>query len=355
MISGGGAKGAFAVGAIRYIYERFRHDGWFSIVGGSSTGALIAPLAALLAAPPRIAEQTLATLVESYSSLSSEDILDKKSLFELLRRRDSLSESGRLEALIERCLRPEWFDWLRGPGAPECYVVYTNFQDGRRVTVCPRDPGMDLPRWRKSVLASASVPVLMQGTVIDGEVCYDGGVRDILPFERAIQLGAQTVVPIFLDPEVMGRSESDFRRIDKVLLRAIGILVDETMRNDYQLAHLVSLGVAAREEIAAALAGNDAALSAVRAVLARREYRELFGADKQVSRIVPGLRPERCLTHQLLRFDPLQMKQWMAWGYRRAAEVLPESPFLAAPSPLAPPARARRAAFSPWAQPPRGR
>jgi predicted acylesterase/phospholipase RssA len=43
VISGGGAMGAFAVGAVRYIFRRHRETGWFSIVGGCSTGALMAP------------------------------------------------------------------------------------------------------------------------------------------------------------------------------------------------------------------------------------------------------------------------------------------------------------------------
>jgi len=44
--------------------------------------------------------------------------------------------------------------------------------------------------------ASPSVPVIMEPTIIDGQVCYDGGVRDLPPFTRAINLGAETILPI---------------------------------------------------------------------------------------------------------------------------------------------------------------
>ncbi|MBA7476842.1 hypothetical protein ES707_12238 [subsurface metagenome] len=46
------------------------------------------------------------------------------------------------------------------------------------------------------MIASASVPVIMEPTIIDGQVGYDGGVRDLLPFTRAINQGAETIVPI---------------------------------------------------------------------------------------------------------------------------------------------------------------
>ena len=49
---------------------------------------------------------------------------------------------------------------------------------------------MTRERFIDAMIASASVPVIMEPTIIDGQVCYDGGVRDLLPFTRAINLGA---------------------------------------------------------------------------------------------------------------------------------------------------------------------
>ena len=40
--------GSIAVGVIADLHDRFRDTGWFSIVGGSSAGALVAPFAAYL-------------------------------------------------------------------------------------------------------------------------------------------------------------------------------------------------------------------------------------------------------------------------------------------------------------------
>ena len=62
IISGGGAKGAFATGVIKQIFKEYRSSGWFSIIGGCSTGAPITPLAGLLGAPSEVAEEADGTI-----------------------------------------------------------------------------------------------------------------------------------------------------------------------------------------------------------------------------------------------------------------------------------------------------
>ena len=58
VISGGGAKGAFAVGVIKHLCSTYRETGWFDVVGGTSTGALISPMAAVIAAPYPLGART---------------------------------------------------------------------------------------------------------------------------------------------------------------------------------------------------------------------------------------------------------------------------------------------------------
>jgi NTE family protein len=330
VISGGGAKGAFAVGAVKSMFERFRSTGWFSIVGGSSAGALIAPFAALLAAPEPIAAEAMDTLEASATDVTTADVLEKHGILSLFSRRDCLNESDPLEAMIGRTLRPEWFHWLQSPEAPDCYVVYTNFRTGRKVTSSPRDPGMTRERFIASMLASASVPVLMEATLIDGDICYDGGVRDLVPFERAIALGAETIVPIFLDPETMEPSDSRLRRMDEVLLRAVTIMMDETGLNDLQLASDVAIATRVKRELLSAFEGDGNAERRLREVFARPEYSALFAEEKRLTHIVNGLRPDRVMTDNPLSFEPEKMHEWMYLGFAKAGRVVPTSPFLEA-------------------------
>lgn len=201
VISGGGAKGAFAVGVLKHIFKTYRDTGWFSITGGTSTGALIAPIAAVMGAADPMGTEAFETLEQMYTNVSTPDILEKQSIFELIARQDCLYESDPLHDLLHHHLRPEWYTWLQGPEAPHCYVVYTNYQTGQKVAISPKNSGINREDFIKCMLASASVPVVMEATTINDDVCYDGGVRDLLPFENAIKLGAETILPIFLDPE----------------------------------------------------------------------------------------------------------------------------------------------------------
>lgn len=328
VISGGGAKGAFSAGIVKHLFVTYRQTGWFAITGGTSTGALIAPIAAVMAAPDPMGAQALQTLETMYTTVSTPDILEKQSVFELIQRQDALYESDPLNDLLHRQLRPEWFEWLQRSEAPDSYVVYTNYQNGRKVTVSPKDEGMTRERFIQAMLASASVPVVMEATVIDGDVCYDGGVRDLLPFGRAIDLGADTIVPIFLDPEEFTETRSRFRRMDKTLLRTLAILVDETGRNDFAMANLINIGIQAKEEIFTAFSQDPSALQRLREVFNKEEFRALFGAEKRLVKVITGLRPDQPLTEDSLTFDPAKMRLWLELGEKKAREIVQESPFV---------------------------
>ena len=327
VISGGGAKGAFAVGVLKHLFKTYRNTGWFAIAGGTSTGALIAPIAATMGAADPIGTEAFETLEHMYTNVSTPDILEKQSIFELITRQDCLYESDPLNDLLHRHLHPDWFAWLQGPNAPHCYVVYTNYQTGQKIAMSPKGKGMNRERFIKGMLASASVPVIMEATTIDDEVCYDGGVRDLLPFGNAIELGAETIVPIFLDPEEFPKTQSRFRRMDKILLRTLAILVDETGRNDFAMANLINIGIQAKEEILSDFAQNQAALKKLKKVFNAAKYKALFGPKKRLIEIITGLKPDEPLTEDSLTFDPVKMKTWVDLGEQKARDVMQSSPF----------------------------
>ena len=327
VISGGGAKGAFAVGVIRQIFREYRREGWFSIIGGSSTGALITPLAGLLAAPPEIAEQALQELINQYSSVHTSDILDKNSVIEFIKRQNCLNSSAPLRRRVSQVFRPECFEWLQREDMPYCYVVYTNYQSGNLEIVSPQDPGMTRERFIDAMIASASVPVVMEPAIIDGQVCYDGGVRDLLPFTRAIELGAETIVPVMLDAGRIRHSDNRFHRLDKVIFRTLAIMLDETGENDLQMANRINTAILAKGEILRALQGRPRCRKNIQAIFEKKEYGELFGSEKRLVRIIDGLRPDRELTDNPMRFEPEQMQQWIELGEQKARLLLTTSPF----------------------------
>jgi predicted acylesterase/phospholipase RssA len=328
VISGGGAKGAFAAGILKHLFLTYRKTGWFAITGGTSTGALICPIAALMAAPDPMGSQAFQSLVDMYTTLTTSDILDKQNVFELIRRQDALYESDPLNDLIHQQLSQERFDWLQSPEAPYAYVVYTNYQTGQRVTVSAKDEGMTRERFIQAMLASASVPVVMEATIIGDDVCYDGGVRDLLPFGRAIDLGAETIVPIFLDPERFTQTRSRFKRMDKILLRTLAILVDEAGKNDFAMAKLINIGNQAKKEILDAFSKESAAIQKLEGIFNKKDFRALFGEEKRLIEIITELRPDQPLTEDSLTFEPAKMRVWVDWGEKKARDILKKSPFV---------------------------
>lgn len=328
VISGGGAKGAFAVGVVKHLYLTFRNTGWFSITGGTSTGALISPMAALMAAPEPIGPQVFDTLVHMYTTMSTHNILRKRRFPEWVWRRDCLNESDPLSKLVHRILRPEWFTWLQNPEAPECYVVYVNYQDGKLVKVSPKDKGMNRERFIQAMLASSSIPMLMEATIIDGDTCFDGGVRDLLPFGKAIKLGADTIVPIFLDPEQFRKTDDRFKGIDKILLRTFEIMVDETGRNDFKVAKLINIGIQMKDRILDAFKGNQAVHKQLEDIFAEDEFQDLIGEGKRLITLIKKLKPDKPLAEDCLIFDPDEMKEWVRLGEEKAGEIIKKSPFV---------------------------
>lgn len=327
VISGGGAKGAFAAGVIRHIFREYRRKGWFSIIGGCSTGALITPLAGLMGAPGEIAEEALQELINQYSAVTTADILEKNSVIEFIKRQNCLNSSTPLRKRVSQVFRPECFEWLQREDMPYCYVVYTNYQSGNLKVVSPKDPGMTRERFIDAMIASASVPVVMEPTIIDGQVCYDGGVRDLLPFARAIDLGAETILPIMLDSAKVPPSDSSFRRLDKVLFRTLAIMLDETGENDLQMADRINTAILAKREILQALAGRPRYRKKIQAIFDKQEYGDLFGSEKRLVRIIDGLRPDQALTDNPMRFDPELMQRWIELGEQKARSVLTTNPF----------------------------
>jgi len=328
VISGGGAKGAFAVGVLQYLHDRHRDSGWFAIVGGTSTGALIAPMAALMGGPEPMATEALRVLEDMYGNSDTDRILHRRHVIEWLWRRDCVYTSGPLRELIETALRPEWFEWLHGDEAPECYVVYVDYWTGKKSVVKAREPGTTRELFMQAMLASASVPVIVEAARVGKTPCYDGGMRDLLPLGTAINMQAEVLLPIYLDPEVFPEIEAEPRRVDRIMMRTIDIMTDEALRNDVRFATQINTALRARRELESEFPEGTAAGDKIRAILGRPDCADLFG--RRLVDIIDGVRPDGKLTDNSLVFKPEEMSDWMRQGREKAEAVLRDSPFGAA-------------------------
>ena len=188
ILSGGGSHGAWGAGVLR---------GWrdnpqnprpkkFRIVTGVSTGALIATFAFL--GEPMDDE----LLERAYTTLKTSDIYRKKFLPVALFS-DSLNSSSPLRHTIKKFISQETVDRVARAGREEgrrLYVGTVNHDTGRLVIWDLTAIAMDetnnnrLGLYRKVLLASASIPILVPPVEIDGNLYADGGARAQLFFER---------------------------------------------------------------------------------------------------------------------------------------------------------------------------
>ncbi len=232
VLSGGGARGAYEAGVLRYLLEelprRLGHPPRIDIVTGSSVGAIHACfLAANAHRPPRSGDR-LARIwrrlsIGSLATLRTGELLRAplRALGWLtpraLRRRErplpdrvsGLLETGPLEALVKRSI-----DWRQiganlAAGRLEAVsVAATEIATGRVVAFLQaRDPAAGwsydpslvsrkVELRAEHALASAAIPVLFPAVRVEDTYFADGGIRLNTPLAPALRLGADRVLVI---------------------------------------------------------------------------------------------------------------------------------------------------------------
>jgi len=98
-LSGGGARGAFGAGVL-YGWSRAGTRPEFDVVTGVSTGALISPFAFLGPAYDEL-------LHKSYTSMSDDDVYQRRGIVAILKQRDAVADNAPLKAYIEDVVTDE--------------------------------------------------------------------------------------------------------------------------------------------------------------------------------------------------------------------------------------------------------
>ncbi|HET6201643.1 MAG TPA: patatin-like phospholipase family protein [Planctomycetota bacterium] len=263
VFSGGGAKGAFGVGVLSRIVERFPGLRWH-VVTGTSTGALITPLAALGRDDPK----ALADLRDFYLKARKDDIVDSNfELSEILKDIADLPEGiynfEPLREIVRKVLPPERLKALANSEVA-AVVNAVSLQTGGLV-LCTQDrhrPALEawfearkgsgtIPPYRflpfehflKGMVASASIPGGIQPVRAwrdPEEQLVDGGVIDIAPLRAAIAAGATDVLAVIMSPRSSPPQDGRLENLLDVALRAVDHLTAEVLRNDVEYAGQVT-------------------------------------------------------------------------------------------------------------------
>ena len=227
VVSGGGSKGAFAVGAI----EVLREKGWvFDVVSGTSTGALIAPLVAI---------DDIDKMVEIYTTVRTKDILrlNWRRLFH-----DAIYDTKPLEKLICRTMKGERYERLMA-STTTVLLCSVAFQTGRLIYATQHHvddcygavPWGDFKGYVQATLASTNEPMLMPPVNFDNESCFDGGVREVAPLRAVLGMGMERAVVIANSPERPDLVPEPFYELKTIGPRALDLMTTEILNNDLRL------------------------------------------------------------------------------------------------------------------------
>ncbi|MEJ2161307.1 MAG: patatin-like phospholipase family protein [Chromatiales bacterium] len=173
-ISGGGQNGAFGAGFLRGWRESGRRPE-FDIVGGVSTGALLATHALL----GTVADD--AVLEEMYTSVTRDDIYKARGITSILSGTDSLRDTAPLRALIAKYITAETLARVAAVYDDGRLLVVgtTNVDYGQtwvwNMSLIAKDGKLEL--YRKVLLASASFPIVFPPVEIDNHLFVDGAAR----------------------------------------------------------------------------------------------------------------------------------------------------------------------------------
>jgi predicted acylesterase/phospholipase RssA len=261
-ISGGGDKGAFAVGVCEVLEEKgYRFD----LISGTSTGALIAPMLAI---------GDIKELVKIYTSVKKKNILryNWRRLF-----RDSIYDTKPLEKLIRKTMDPQRYTRLQS-STTRIFLCSVGFQSGlvwywSQVESFWAMAWDSFDEFVRAVLASTNQPVLMPPVLLGGQHCFDGGVREVAPIRLLENEGATEIISILNSAEKPKYSGKLFDEMIEIGPRAIDLMSTEILNNDVMEGTLV-------------------------------------------------IRPKEPLPSDGLTFDPDVMKQMMEIGRQRAREIL---------------------------------
>lgn len=221
VLSGGGARGAYQVGVLRYI-ARQRPLVRFPIITGVSAGAINA---AFLAGSPDTFDGAVGRLAEHWLTLTTRRVF-RTDLLSLasnaVRVLSNLGSGGSplapaVQGLVETAPLRRFLDGLIDPDAVAANVEAgrlralaisaTAYDTGRTITYVQGEPW--LPTWERirrravhdritldHVLASAAIPLFFPAVDIGGRFFGDGSLRQSHPLSPAIHLGADRILAI---------------------------------------------------------------------------------------------------------------------------------------------------------------
>lgn len=283
VMSGGGSKGAFQVGALDYLIQDQGLD--FQVIAGVSTGSLNSVVLSQASSFEELKRYHQQLKDLWFGIQSDRDIYSKRFLGKLLLflTKNSLYDPRPLFEKLGRNASPDRIARSRR----QLRLGAVSLETGDFLEIDQGQP--NLLDW---TLASCSMPLFFPPVSIGGERFVDGGVRSITPLQGAFAALKQMMpvtnseLPdemyvILASPLAMGHEDKNWKTGLDVGQRAAGILVNQIYREDLDYALTINESVRGYRDLRNAVAGHlgplttDALLSGIKYPYRPPQYREV--------------------------------------------------------------------------------
>jgi len=276
VLSGGGSKGSYQVGALKYILGEKQVV--YDALCGVSVGAINVSYLAMFKTGQEIeSSQQLAHL---WSQLDNSKIYKRWFPFGRWHAiwKKSFFDSSPLHDLLKSTVN---LDKIRECGK-QVNVGTVSLSTGKYTIF---DQTSD--HFIDAVIASASFPGMLTPVSFLGQLWTDGGVKEISPIKKAVELGADIIDVIITNPATRTKKFIENPTTVDILKRSIDLSTDKIMANDIEKVEMYNK-----------LAEN---------MLTQKKFVKLN-----------IIRPENNLIEDLLDFHPDKIQEMMEKGYNDA-------------------------------------
>lgn len=334
VISGGGSKGAFAVGVLRELFATYPLLD-FDIYVGSSTGSLVVSLASI---------GKMDTLEHLYTSLTNDDLLVRGNIVDKLND-TSIFDVTPLWSRIKENYTDYDYESLKTSNKKvfvntvclqtQELTVFTNDVDSINPSDYLVQQTLNANHFRRALLASCCQPVFMQPIQVGRDVpnapnpdyqYIDGGVLEYVGIQMAIDAGATDILAIMLSADEPDSAKPQFRNLMEILGETIDILVSDVGKNDVKLVEQHNTALEYISAVKKKIKQSGIAQEAI------EEYFRVAGyewiAEKEPVRLIK-IRPSQSLGGGPggLNFDPNEMRGMLARGRMTFQDVAMNTDF----------------------------
>jgi len=276
VLSGGGSKGSYQAGALKYILGE--KGVTYDALCGVSVGAINVAFLAMYKTGQEL--ESSDKLAQMWSQLDNSSIYKrwfpfgrwhaiwKKSFYDSSPLHDLLKTEIDLEKIRESGKQVNVGTVSLSSGK---YTIFDQTSD----------------HFIDAVIASASFPGMLTPVSFLGQLWTDGGVKEISPIKKAVELGADIIDVIITNPAVRTKKFIENPTTVDILKRSIDLSTDKIMANDIEKVEMYNI-----------LAQNR---------LTHKKYVKLN-----------IIRPESNLIEDLLDFRPEKIREMMEKGYKDA-------------------------------------